>query len=46
MRSSENLDKSRFPEIASSLYLGVARERVTNRSIHVKFLCGQNNTVS
>ena len=46
MRSSGNLDKSRFSEIASSFYLGVARERVKNRSIHVKFLHGQHNTVS
>jgi hypothetical protein len=46
MRSSENLDKSRFSEIVSSLYLGVAREMVKKRSIHAKFLRGQHNTVS
>ena len=46
MWSSENLDKSRFSEIASSLYLGVVRERVKNIFPRVKFLRGQHNTVS
>lgn len=46
MWSSENLDNSRFSEIASSLYLGFAREGVKKRFPRVKFLRGQHNTVS
>jgi len=46
MRSSETFDSSRFSEIASSLYLGVVRERVKKNFPHVKFLRGQQNTLS
>jgi hypothetical protein len=46
MWSNENLDNSGFSEIASPLYLGVARERVKKRFLHVKFIRGQHNTVS
>ena len=46
MRSSEHIDESRVSETVSSLYLGIARERVKKSFPHVKFLLGLHNTMS
>jgi len=45
MRSSENLDSSRFSEIASTLYLGIAKKWVKKRFPRVEFPRGQHNTL-